>query len=75
LPPSSLTSLVAKLDKASAARAEEGNFAVSHILALALREVEPLPVPAKAAKADKVTKQKKEVVRLMHQSKALGRKV
>jgi hypothetical protein len=75
LPNSTLSALIGKIDKANKGRADEGNFAITHSLALAFGEVEPLPPPAKPAKAEKTKKKpEREVVRLLHQSKALGRK-
>jgi hypothetical protein len=69
-----LTALLSKLDKANKDLAGEGRAAISHLLALGFGEIEPAP----SAKAGKPSKPKtagaKEPVRLLHQSKALGRK-
>ena len=75
LPHATLSSLLGKLDKVNKDRAEEGRFAVSHLLALAFGEVEPQPGKSRTPKSDqKKQKPEKEVVRLLHQSKVLGRK-
>ena len=69
-----LTALLTKLDTVNKGLAGEGRVAISHLLALGFGEIEPSP----SAKAGKSPKPKaagaKEPVRLLHQSKALGRK-
>jgi|GEM_PF-2582037 len=69
-----LASLLTKLDKANKGLADEGRLAISHLLALGFGGIEPSP-PAKAAKSAKPkVAGANEPVRLLHQSKALGRK-
>ena len=69
-----LAALLVKLDKANKGLAGEGKATISHLLALGFGEIEPSP----SAKVGKSPKPKaagaKEPVRLLHQSKALGRK-
>jgi hypothetical protein len=69
-----LAALLVKLDKANKGLAGEGRATISHLLALGFGEIEPSP----SAKAGKSPNPKaagaKEPVRLLHQSKALGRK-
>lgn len=73
---SALATLVKKYDKANADRAKDGQWARAHLAALARREIEPAPV-AKAKKPSAVkAKAPKDpnLVRTLHQSKALARR-
>jgi len=66
--------LLVKLDRANKRLADGGGGAISHLLALGFGEIEP-SLPAKAAKpAKSKAAGDNEPVRLLHQSKALGRK-
>lgn len=71
-----LATLVKKYDKANADRAKDGQWARAHFAALARREIEPaLVVKAKKSSSAKPKPPKDpDLVRTLHQSKALARR-
>jgi hypothetical protein len=71
-----LATLVKKYDKANAERAKDGQWARAHLAALARREIEPAPIvkAKKPSSAKPKPPKTSDLVRTLHQSKALARR-
>ena len=71
-----LATLVKKYDKANADRVKDGQWARAHLAALARREIEPEPVvkAKKLSSAKPKPTKNPDLVRTLHQSKALARR-
>jgi hypothetical protein len=76
LKPATIVALVKKYDKQRLEEAEANpSWGRMHFLALAKGSAEPTPAPPKPKKAaPKAPKPKKEPVRLLHESKSMGRR-